>query len=53
MSCVILLGGTLLVYGEIGFIFVTVDCYRRGPAQDVPFDIILCYIAKTIPTLLE
>ena len=22
---------------------------RRGPAQDVPFDLILWYIAKTIP----
>ena len=26
---------------------------RRGPAQDVHFDIILWYTAKTIPTLLE
>ena len=26
---------------------------RRGPAQDVPFDLILWYTAKTIPTLLE
>ena len=25
--------------------------WRRGPAQDFPFDLILWYIAKTIPTL--
>ena len=25
----------------------------HGPAQDVPFELILWYIAKTIPTLLE
>ena len=26
------------------------DTFRRGPAQDVPFDLILWYIAKTITT---
>ena len=28
-------------------------CYGRGLAQYAPFDLILWYIAKTIPTLLE
>ena len=28
-------------------------CYRQGPAQDVPFDLILWYIAKIIPILEE
>ena len=27
-----------------------VDDARRGPAQDVPFDLIIWYIEKTIPT---
>ena len=27
--------------------------FRRGPSQDVPFDLILLYMAKTIPTLFE
>ena len=27
--------------------------YRRGPAQDVPFDIILWYTEKTISTFQE
>ena len=29
------------------------NMYRRVPAQDAPFDLILCYIAETIPNLLE
>ena len=30
---------------------IYMDITRRGPAQDVPFNLILWYKAKTIPTL--
>ena len=32
---------------------ITFTCYRQGPSQDAPFDLILWYIAKTIPTFKE